>query len=427
MTPKTLRLTKAGFLAIFIVLCLATLPAFAQGNIRIGNKIKANLGIAYKAETNDNIYFQNKDFIEPTKDIISTFTPSVILNYAGSTPDNFLELGYMGDIAFYTDNTENNYQRHMPYFAAKYKAPTGFYFRFRDDYLNTDDPYGSQNEFLLGTPQAHRQSNKAEIGLGYEFGERFAVEPYYWNYFQSYERAQDKYQNRTDNVGGLYFFYNYSPKTKLLAEYRFTDAQYNQQDDGTAFFGTTGTFNETISDNYTENAGFIGARFAPGGKLEGDIKIGAGNRAWKNDFNLQGNARKDVSTWLAETDVFFQAAARTRFEFILQRSQIAAFDLDAPSYINTLVGIGLEQGLINRLNLGVKLGWQDQDYQDEYPTAPGEKEFTNLRSSLFLDYLLKEWLTASVGYDYWDKGASDNYKTSEFQQNIFWVKLAAQF
>ena len=412
---------KIGLLASGIILSFLASHVFAQGNIYLG-RLKVEPGIAYKGEYNDNIY-SAKDNEED--DYINTVTPSVGLSYIGSAPGNFFNAGYSVDLVAYSDNDDNNYQAHRPWMAMGLKTPAGLYLRASDDFLYTKDPSGTASHYKEGV-HTNRWNNSAEVAAGYDFFERYVLELMYKNYVERFDLRADEWQDRTDDVHGASFFVKLTGKTSVFVQYRRTDAEYDSQNDGIPILGTTPAWNSANSQDYSLNDYFIGARFEPGGKLIGEIKFGYGNKKFDNIVDNYSQTYKDESSWIAETTVDYKLAQRTRLSLNLQRAHKGAPDDDAASYLDTLVGLSLNQDLANRLSFNLGVEWINNDYLNERP-GKSKKYFNTYTARGGLGYKIQNWLKAELNYEYKSKKASDSYESSEYDTNILSVSLSAKF
>ncbi len=404
-----------GLLAIWLFLSFLVAPVFAQGNIHLG-RLKVEPGIAYKFEYNDNIYSANTDEEE---DYIHTVTPSIRLGYTG-TAGNFFSAGYNVELVAYSDYDKNNYQNHRPFISLGYKSPAGLYLRANDYFQHTEDPYGTENQYGIGR-KTKRWNNTADVAAGYDLTERYTLECMYKNYVERFDLTEDKWQNRIDHVYGASFFVRVTGKTSLFGQYRRTQAEYDEQNDG------IDGWNSTNSRDYNLNDYFIGARFEPGGKLSGEIKLGYGEQEFDNAIDKDGNPYVDESSWVAETTVNYQPMKKTRLSLNLQRSFKGAPDVDSSSYEDTLVGLTLGQELGNRFSLDLGFEWNKNDYLNENPGRP-EKYFDIYTFKGALDYRIQDWLTAGLEYKYKSKQASHTeYKDSEYDNNVIGVRLSAMF
>jgi len=405
-----------GFLLFLLSPFFFIKPVYAYGNIHLG-RLGIEPEITFKVEYNDNIYSEktNED-----DDYISTLTPIIRFLYIGSDFFN-ANAGYSVDLAAYSDNSDNNYQVHRPFISVDIKTPAGLYLKFNDNYLHTADPYGTDNQYKLGVPRTERWNNSATVIAGFRFAKKFAIEGRYKNYMEGFKLDEDKWQKRTDYIYGTSFFFKVTGKISLLANYRQGVTVYDKQNDG------VNGWSDTTSQDNTFSSYFIGFRFEPGGKLSGEIKLGLGNKNYDNEVDKNGNNYKDIDSWVAETNVNFQARAKTIFTLNLQRSLKGSPDSDAASYIDTQAGLNLSQKLLNRLFLNLGFDWINNDYQNEISGIP-EKYFNIYTARCGFGYNKRDWLMVYMGYQYKSKYASDKaYEQSEFNNNIFSFRLSMLF
>jgi hypothetical protein len=441
MTKKTVPMIKAvpliltSALLLMFVLFSFWEAAFAQGNIHLG-RVKISPKIEYKIQYNDNIYLDDKD---EEDDFIHIVTPGISLDYDGGTPGNYFSMGYEVDLATYTDDDDNNYQKHTPFLNFGIKTPAGFYLKFNERYINTADPYETDQEILRATndfregQKTHRWNNTADITVGYEFN-RYALEGKYKNFIIKYEDDYDNWEDRIDDVYGMAFYVKITPKMSLLAEYRRTDAEYDKQNDGNALLygvkrddGKTWADFPNTSEDYVLNDYLIGVRFEPGGKILGSAKMGYGQKDFDNEFDPEGNHYEDQDTWIVDTRVNYMPTKRTNVGLYFTRSFKGTPDNDAPSYIDTSVGFKLKQGLGQKLDFKFGLDWTNIDYQDEYEGREN-KYFNKYQANIGLDYHIQKWLTAGFSYAYKTKHAShESYEYDEYDNNIVSLMLKAIF
>lgn len=412
-----------GTLAILLalILSLPAASALAQGNIRFG-RTQVDLGLKYELRYDDNIYYESAN---EEDDYIHIVTPAITFNYKGSTPDNYFRAGYAVDLAAYTDFDDNNYQKHQPFVDLSLKTAPGFYLKFSDYFLYTQDPYGSRNQYGLGS-KTKRMDNTADVTLGYEFFKKYSVEALYRNYFITYDLKEDEWQDRMENRYGAAFYYHFSPKTHLLMEYRYTQAEYTEQNDGVFDYNRGAFWSSGTSQDYSKNDFFVGARFNPGGKLGGAIKLGWGNKDYDNKVDITGNPYEDMDGWISETAVFWQAAARTLWTVELGRSFEGSPDADAAGYIDLFFKLFLRQGMANRLTGVLGFEYNNNDYENEVAGSP-KKEFDIYGVTAGLEYEIKKWLTTGLQWEYKTKEASSGYAAQEYDRNVVKFVIDSKF
>jgi hypothetical protein len=402
--------TMLSMIAFFLIsLCLNISPADAKDGIRVG-KFKVDSGVTLKGEYNDNIFWSagnEKD------DYIWTVTPKASIGYFDSL-DNYMSLGYLVDLVKYSDYDDNNFQRHNPYFRFGYQAPAGLYIKIDESYINTEDPYGSENEYGLGL-STKRWNNTLAFTGGFNFAEKYGIEASYRNYIECYDETTDRWQDHVDKIYGIALFYKLSAKTKIFGQYRLKLVDYNEQEHG-AKPKTGPAWSSTTSQNNKQNNFFAGARFTPFSKISGEAKIGYGNIRYDNKTDRNGIAYSDKDTWVAETNIGYDIRTRTRIGFVLMRSYRVSSDegADAPGYFDTLAGIELTQKMINKIAANIGFDWETLDYQK----SGTEKYFDIYKIRAGLSYPLNEWLDIGVKYEYSKKTATESkYESSEYKIN----------
>ena len=402
-----------GAALVAVAVMFAPVLCCAQGRIHLG-KLSVEPKLRYTITYDDNIFSEDSN---EKDDIIHTVTPSVTFLYQGARIDNYVLVNYTADLVAYSDYDDTNYQTQRPYAKFGYKAASGFYVNGSDLYTKTEDPYGSLDDFNLGE-RTKRWFNVAEGTAGYEFARIYAVEAFAKYNVRRYYEPEDKWQDRDSSAYGTTLVYNWTTKTSFIAQYRRTDNEYVAQNDD-VFDPDRGVTwsDDTSMDNSTDDY-FLGARFKPGGKLEGEIKLGYTDINHDNDYDPTGKKYDDDSTWAAETQVTYNATERTQLSLDLQRAYRGSSDsADVSYYIDSLIGMGLVQKFAYRLSLNAYLSYSDWDYQNEGPGFPG-KSFDIYTVRVGLGWDINEFLMAGMSYQYRTKDASDDqYESEEYTKN----------
>ncbi|NJL59671.1 MAG: outer membrane beta-barrel protein, partial [Desulfobacteraceae bacterium] len=204
--------------------------------------------------------------------------------------------------------------------------------------------------------------------MGYEFARRYGIEGAYENYLQRYYEDVHQWQNRSDFRYSASFFYNLSPKTAVFAQYRNTAARYDGQNDG------DDGWNSNNSQDYKLSDYFLGARFKPGEKLSGEIKVGYGQKNFNNRFDKDGFAYTDGGTWIAESRLDYQMQERTLLSLNFQRGYKSSPFAESASYLDTLIGLELRQKLLaERLALNIGVDFETNEYSNENRNFPDRK------------------------------------------------------
>ncbi|MFC1489493.1 hypothetical protein ACFL6B_06585, partial [Thermodesulfobacteriota bacterium] len=367
-----------GWAAICIALVVLSLPAFAaETEIRAGS-LKVTPGVKYTGSYEGNVFYEENDTRD---DYIHKVTPYIHFDYVGGTLGRYLKMGLEVDLAAYTDYNDNNWQAYRPYieFSLDHLGP--FYLKVRDAYVYTTDPYGTVNQYGLGT-KTERWHNDLDATLGYEFGDRYALEMDYKWHVERFRENPDKWQNRIDHRFGGKLLVKVASKTYVFGEYRRTNAEYDEQNEGFtpvngAWFPTAPFWNSATSQDYYLDDVFAGVRFHPTGRLRGEIKFGYGQKHYENDVDPVGIPYVDDDTWIAEANVNYVLQKNASLGLNLHRTFLGTQDNNvmaqpifvSSGYVDTKAGIDYTHHL-NRTTFRIGFDWQLQDYRDEAAGFP---------------------------------------------------------
>lgn len=395
-------------------------PAVAGNGMHMG-KFDVDTAITVEGEFNDNIFWTDQN---EEDDYIFTVTPSIALTYK-SSPGNFINMGYTVDLVTYTDFDDNNYARHNPYLNLELNPPSGLYLKLNESYINTEDPYGSENEYGLGL-STKRWNNTLSVATGFRFAGKYGVEAGYRGFVERYDERTDEWENVDDNTFNMALFYQATVKTRLFCQYQYREVEYPEQNNGAVMMSGPAWSSATSQDN-TQNHFYIGARFSPFSKISGEAKIGYANVRHDNDMDRNGIRYEDEDTWVAQTWIGYRVRERTRLSFVLIRSYKVSSDetADAPGYFDTLVRLGVEQKMRNRLKASLDLDWNTLDYQDR---GGPEKFFDIYRIKACLTYDINRWLDAGIQYQFKNKVATRSaYEDDEYTINSIALTVTARY
>ncbi|RJR31848.1 MAG: hypothetical protein C4576_31445 [Desulfobacteraceae bacterium] len=405
---------------IAVLLCLlagVSSSAWAQAGGRINfGKLKVMPGIGVQEVYDDNIFLgngsNNTDEREES-DWITNVQPQLLLNYSLEERGT-INLGYQGNYAYYNDNGQNDWKSHSILSGIDYTAPGGLILGLSNSYVDTADPYGSENQYKLGQ-QTKRWNDVLTTKLGYTFADRWRVIGYMNYYKQEYDLDQDFSQNYDSKEFGGGVQMRVMPKTWAFLSYLYGKREYNDTPPGT---GVTAQNNTDLTWQRV-NAGLT---WDPGGKLRGDLSFGY---AWEdpdNPVDPFGNQREDRKLWTAATRVSYVATATTTLNFTIQRTTRDSGANTAEYFEDTGVGIGLIQELYYRLSLTANFLYSMNEYN--LPVA-NPKEQDNYLFTVGLDYKLLDWLIANTSYTYNRKDS--NYSQDEYVVNRILVGLRAVY
>jgi len=411
---------KTGMVTCIAALILMMLPMQLQaqkgGNIRFGN-LSVIPGIEMQGVYDDNIYKGNgEEYTDPAttrqekkvSDWIAHAKPSLLLNYE-MPQRGYINLGYMGDFAFYDENTSNNWKNNQGNLDINYLAPGGLILGVTDTYLSAEDPFGNADQYGTGRI-TKRWNNDLKTKLGYGIMGNFRALVYYNNYKQDYQDIADYSQDYTDNEVGIGVETRFLPKTWGFLRYHRGERKYNT-------LGPTEISDANNSD-FKWNKASAGLTWDPGSKLSGELNVGYQWLVYDHEFTDAGVQREDKNTWVAATEIDFQPAETTSLSLKISRAIRNTASDNSQQFTDTGIGLNIRQQLLAKLYL---LGGASYS-KNEYNLPVGNSRTDdNYLGNIGLNYAIQDWLGVGVGYTYNRKNS--NIDTEDFIDNQFMASL----
>ena len=414
---RTLFISYIAGVLLFVV--PAHLQAQEGGKIKFGN-LAVIPGITLQSIYDDNIYLANGKTYDgdpettlaekKEADWVSHVQPSLLLNF--DMPERgYINLGYQGDFAFYKDHYKNNWKNNQGTFEVNYTAPGGLIVGINELYVNTKDPYGGADEYQLGRV-TKRYYNDLKTKVGYMIMADFRSFLYYNLYKQQYDNSVLDYsQDYTNMEYGIGAESRFLPKTWVFLRYHYGTRQYN-----TNAPGQTDAFNSD-STWHRVNAGLT---WDQGAKLSGELNLGYQWRKYDNQFTdaLQTARREDKNIWIAATSITFMPTEGTTITMNLSRALHDTASDTNEQFIETAVGLSIQQQLLLKLTLNVGFTYSRNKYN--LPIG-NESANDNYLANVGLDYNIQDWLTVGVGYNL--NRTNSNVETDEFNNNQFMAQV----
>ncbi len=387
----------------------AQLQAQQGGQITFGN-LSIIPSIAVQGIHDDNIYLGNgQETQAETKvsDWITHVKPGLLFSY--QMPERgFINLGYQGDFAFYKDNSNNNWKNNQGLFNVDYQAPGGLIVGINELYGESEDPYGDANQYNVGRV-TKRWSNDLKTKVGFTVMSNFRSFLYFNHYKQKYKDIQDYSQDYTDMEYGIGAETRFLPKSWGFLRYHYGTRKYN-----TTAPGGTDAFNADAAWHRV-NAGLT---WDPGAKLSGELNLGYQWRKYDHQLTSAAQRREDKDTWIAATSVTFMPAEGTSIAMNLTRAVRSTSSDTNEQFIDTGIGISVQQKLLTKLSLNAGVNYSKNEYN--LPVGK-ERSDNNYLANISLDYNIQEWLTISAGYNFNQKNS--NVPEQEFTDNQFMAQL----
>ena len=395
------------------LLVLLTAHVMAQGGRIDFGKLKVVPGLTVQELYDDNIYLGNgtNDTTElEESDWITHVMPAFGFNYSLQERGS-LSLGYRGDLAYYSDNDDNDWQTHKGMFNLNYQAPGGLILDIDNIYTDSQDPYGSLEQYRIGL-KTERWNNALKAKIGYDFRNRLKVFAFYNFYKQDYHLKRDYTQDYDFNEFGVGLQMRLLPKTCGFVRYHFGERDYFSHPVSSAS-------DDSDFDWRRVNAGLIWDTTA---KMTGELNLGYQWKDYDNKIDPNGNRYEDKNTWIASTQMAFQARPTTTLVLSLTRVLRETGSNTNEYFEDTGMGMNLRQVFQRKITMTVGGVYSQNDYN-----LPVDKprEDNNYKANIGFDYGIRDWLTAGVSYSY-DKKDS-NHAVNEYTDNQFIVSLSAVY
>jgi len=386
----------------------------AQGDrIRFGN-LKIIPDITLQEVYDDNIYLgrgTNSTTELKESDVITHIMPSLGLDYSLHERGN-VSFNYTGDLAYYNDNNKNDWQTHKGEFNFNYQAPGGIILDINTIHTDAEDPYGNLELYRIGL-KTERQGNDLKAKIAYSLGNRFQILGYYNRYKQDYDLERDYTQDWDVNEFGAGFQMRLLPKTWAFFRYYFGERDY---------FTHRGNVTESNDSDFGWNRVNFGLTWESGAKLGGELNFGYQLMDYENAVDAEGDRYDGKDTWIAATSLTYSATPTIGLALSLTRALRETGSGDNEYFEDTGIGINIKKVIKSKFIFTVGSVYSVNDYNIPL-TRPREDHI--FKVNIGLDYLIQDWLTASVGYRY--EGRDSNYWENEYNDTQFIISLSAVY
>ncbi len=391
------------------ICCFVNNPASAEG-LCFG-KLDITPALTLKQIHDDNIFLDERN---ETSDWITSVSPAIFLDLA--VPANGgIRLGYQGGLNYYNDHDENDWESHKGLFDFNYQSPGGLILGVLNTYVDTEDPYGSDNEYKLGVPQISRWSNTLRAKAGYAFSNRFRVLTFYNFYKQDYDLREDFTQDYETNEWGAGFQMKLLPKTWGFVRYHFGERDYYTHPSGTG----VNRYNDADFDWTRVNAGLTWDSAA---KLSGEVNFGYMWKDYDNSLDVNGSPYRELNTWIASTRILFEAGPTTTCTLVIERASRDSGANTNEFFVDTGAGLSLRQVFLKKFFVTAGASYSQNDYRN---WRNGSRDDDNYRGNIDIDYRVREWLSAGLGYDFRKKDS--NEKVYEYTDHRFLVSFRVMY
>lgn len=398
------RQNFAALRAVFIVgsaavpaLCLAVEPQPIQAG---PFDITPTVDVDYSHT--DNMFLSNNNEVSSNKLLISPKLEALL-----QSGNNTLRLNGQVDEADFSATDEDDYTDWRVGASSHLEMSSSASLDLNAGFFRTREMRGtgfSQGGLLPTAPDRYEETTFGgmfTLGNNESIGRlELAVNSYDKAYFNN--RLTTRFRDRDDLNASITFYYNLSPRTSLLAEYRNKDVNY-----GTDPVSVAGAVDTLDSENTYY---YVGVSWEATGKTTGSFRIGDGEKKFDDPDRQTAN----ITSW--EANVQWEPLTYSIVNFNVSRSFDEATgvgnNLDRKNYL-----LNWTHDWSANLSTEVNLS-----YSDDYYTGSTRSD-TMEAYSLKLNYSVRRWLDV-FGTVSTDSRAS-NFNNFDYDQNVVAIGFAA--
>ncbi|MCG8333048.1 MAG: hypothetical protein MJE63_00920 [Proteobacteria bacterium] len=358
-----------------------------------GGYVHPFASLAYASS--DNIYYAEDD---PTGDTITTLSIGIwfalpasrdqILNLETSNyAPGGLEISreykpyvdryqlyflYSGTDERYSDEDENNVQKHKAEAFGQYNLKGGLTFELVGQHNKSAEAKEISKDSTLDNTYT---ANLIGFLALYHFSETTRIELEASNFSVNYDENENEAKNRTDSSAALAFYLGLTEKTKVFAGYETIDVKYEE---------------DTIDNK--QNQMFVGFSWQATEKSKGKIKVGQATKTFEEDDTYD-----DANSSFVELTANHEFTPKTSLTASgSRRMRETTTSVSSYYYIqNQNLLLAYKQNITEKLSLRV-----NYDYSfDVYNALTGDdREDTITTPELTVGYGFTDWLSAEVGF-----------------------------
>ncbi len=282
---------------------------------------------------------------------------------------------------------------------------TGLSFQIVDSYNRNQDRFDIENDAAEENRRYH--SNLAVADADWEFTEKLRAKVEFSNFLLNYDEDEDSWLNRVDNAVSLYGYYKFSLKTSFLVEYRYVDVAYDEDDLGDS----------------EHNFLMGGIEWITTDKTALRFKLGYQQRDFK--YQVMNNlvaSSEDASndSWAMEAALDYYFSEKTKLIVSVNNSIEETDSWDAIDKQVLAGNVHYEQEFFEDFIGMCDFRYENADYS-YVETVDNSREDDRFVFRPALQYIMKDWLMAELGYTYDMRDSTDDFYN--YTTNIFSISL----
>jgi len=402
---NTLSIVGGLCAAAAMLIPVGAMGAPQGGRINMG-KLTVVPGLEGNVVYDDNIFMGSGN--GPGEDEKSDFMFQQIpgVHFVYQMPERgTLDLGLEGTFSQYGQYNDNNWNAGQVSFKGDYDAPSGLILGINEVFLDTEDPYGSQDQFNVGT-KTQRWTNTLDLKGGYNLSSNFRTMILYDGYTQHFKDKIDESQNYQEHIFGFGGAMRIMPKTWAFARYYYAKRDFKD------------SINDNTNADVSGSRGAVGLNWDSGSKFSGELNLGLQRLNYDNELDVAGLKYEDETMWVAQTNVNFQLDEATTITGTLNRSPRPAGADSSVYFKETLAGLFVSHSFMTKYTALANFSYSKDNYTMD-------RDDDNYAFKLGFEYDIQKWLALRATYDYYKKDS--NYADEEYTDNKVLLGLTAVY
>ncbi len=374
-----------------IVIFLWCTTAFSAQGVEWGRfRLTPKLSVA--EEYSDNVFLTEKD---EEHDYITKISPELTVDFAFA-PGSILSLSYEGDFRFYSEFDNFREDHHRGGLSWTGKTSKGSTFELGTKVQDSAfQPYSEEDRSKDFVKWDGFADTLLKLGAFTDLGLR-------------YDRTSRRFDSSLDEIDEfdrdtvtLDILYKGFPLLPLLFEYSYYHQDNNDMDGPS-----------TDMDTHTV---FVGARWDPTARLSGTLKVGY----TQTDFEEVS----DFSGFATDIDLAYRFSNITTFKLSAYRRVVRSTwaGRETGEYFISSGGSLSAAYRKEPVAIVLDLSYTNNDFQQEASWYE-DREDNYFRAGVQGKYLMREWLSFSLGYQY--SRNDSNFATVDYTENRVEVEFS---
>lgn len=279
------------------------------------------------------------------------------------------------DFLFYSEDSDLNTTDAEFEGLARYNMASGLSLQILDRYALDHDDFGIGG--ATDTNQREYQSNLAMATADWDITDKMRIKGEYSNFYLDYDNSINEIFERSDNSVDLYAYFNYSIKSSLFVEYKYTDVAYD-------------TF--TRSDN-NQNFYYGGITWDTTDKLALRFKAGLQQK----EFEEESVGYADSDNLALDLQILYRFTEKT--EATLNLYNLNEESDTALASEKEVLGVDFRytQRVTEKITGKFGLFYENAEYNQ---LVAQDREDDTFEFTPSIQYLFKDWMMGELGYSF---------------------------